>query len=99
MRISDWSSDVCSSDLVVFDLFQDLDGFSLDEYQPFSDVSTGMERIVQFMSSSLPDRHQRLAKVDDQTYDLTVVDGSRKVRFTPDRDEIGRASCRGRVCQ
>ena len=42
---------------VVFDLFQDLDGFSLDEYQPFSDVSTGMGRIVQFMSSSLPDRH------------------------------------------
>lgn len=71
---------------VVFDLFQDLDGFSLDEYQPFSDVSTGMGRIVQFMSSSLPDRHQRLAKVDDQTYDLTSADGSRKARFTLDRD-------------
>jgi hypothetical protein len=71
---------------VVFDLFQDLDGFSLDEYQPFSDVSTEMGRIVQFMSSSLPDRHQRLAKVDDQTYDLTVGDESRKVRFTLDRD-------------
>ena len=24
---------------VVFDLFQDLDGFSLDDYKPFSDVS------------------------------------------------------------
>ena len=71
---------------VVFDLFQDLDGFSLDEYQPFSDVSTGMERIVQFMASSLADRNQRLAKIDDQTYDLTTADGSRKVRFTLDRD-------------
>jgi hypothetical protein len=71
---------------VVFDLFQDLDGFSLDEYQPFSDISTGMERIVQFLSSSLPDRHQRLAKVDDQTYDLTAADGSRKASFTLDRD-------------
>lgn len=71
---------------VVFDLFQDLDGFSLDEYQPFSDVSTGMERIIQFMASSLPDRHHRLTKVDDKTYDLTDVDGIRKVRFTLDRD-------------
>jgi superfamily II DNA or RNA helicase len=71
---------------VVFDLFQDLDGFSLDEYQPFSDVSTGMGRIVQFMSSSLPDRHQRLTKMDEQTYDLTAADGSRKARFTLDRD-------------
>ncbi|WP_345719597.1 DEAD/DEAH box helicase [Qipengyuania qiaonensis] len=71
---------------VVFDLFQDLDGFSLDEYQPFSDVSTGMERIVQFIASSLPDRNQRLANIDDQTYDLTAADGSRKLRFTIDRD-------------
>ncbi len=71
---------------VVFDLFQDLDGFSLDEYQPFSDVSTGMGRIVQFMSSSLLDRHQRLVKIDDQTYDLSAAEGSRKARFTLDRD-------------
>jgi hypothetical protein len=28
---------------VVFDLFQDLEGFSLDDYRPFSDVSTGMK--------------------------------------------------------
>lgn len=73
-------------DPIVFDLFQDLDGFSLDEYQPFSDVSTGMERIVQFMGSSIPDRQQRLAKIDDQTYDVTAADGSRKVRFTLNRD-------------
>ncbi len=71
---------------VVFDLFQDLDGFSLDEYQPFSDVSTGMERIIQFMSSSLTGRHDRLTKVDEQTYDLTAADGLRKARFTLDRD-------------
>lgn len=71
---------------VVFDLFQDLDGFSLDEYQPFSDVSTGLERIAQFIASSLPDRNQRLANIDDQTYDLTAADGSRKLRFTIDRD-------------
>jgi hypothetical protein len=32
---------------VVFSLFQDLDGFSLDDYQPFADVQPGLDRIVQ----------------------------------------------------
>ena len=31
---------------VVFDLFQDLEGFSLDDYKPFSDVSSGLDRLV-----------------------------------------------------
>lgn len=30
---------------VVFDHFQDLDGFSFDDYKPFSDVSSGMGRL------------------------------------------------------
>jgi len=33
---------------VVFDLFQDLEGFSLDDYKPFSDVSGSMDRLVRF---------------------------------------------------
>lgn len=71
---------------VVFDLFQDLEGFSLDEYKPFSDVSTGMGRIVRFMSSSLSDRHQRLTRVDEKSYVLLAADGSCKAHFTLDRD-------------
>src|SRR3546814_19722101 len=49
MRISDWSSDVCSSDLVA-------------------------------------DRQQKLLKVDEETYDLVTVDGTRRARFTLSRD-------------
>ncbi|TGQ51536.1 DEAD/DEAH box helicase [Mesorhizobium sp. M1C.F.Ca.ET.193.01.1.1] len=71
---------------VVFDLFQDLDGFSLDDYKPFSDVSSGMDRLVQFLSASLTDRNWRLIKIDDLTYDLISSDGVRKKRFTLDRD-------------
>jgi hypothetical protein len=71
---------------VVFDLFQDLDGFSLDEYKPFSDVSSGMDRIVRFISSSLIDRNLKLTKIDDKTYDVITIDGARKLRFTLDRD-------------
>ena len=36
---------------VVFDLFQDLKGFSLDDYKPFSDVSSSLDRLVRFMST------------------------------------------------
>jgi hypothetical protein len=38
---------------VVFDLFQDLEGFSLDDYKPFSDVSSSLDRLVRFMSAAV----------------------------------------------
>jgi hypothetical protein len=71
---------------VVFDLFQDLDGFSLDDYKPFSDVSSSMARLVQFMSAAVADRQQRLIKIDEETYDLVTADGVRRARFTLNRD-------------
>jgi ERCC4-related helicase len=71
---------------VVFDLFQDLDGFSLDDYKPFSDVSSGMDRLINFLSAALSDRNEKLVKVDDQTYDLVGADGNLKTRFTLNRD-------------
>lgn len=71
---------------VVFDLFQDLDGFSLDDYKPFSDVSSGMDRLVRFLAAALAYRNWRLIKVDDWTCDLIAADGARKKRFTLDRD-------------
>ena len=37
---------------VVFSLFQDLDGFSLDDYQPFADVQPGLDRIVAFLQAA-----------------------------------------------
>lgn len=71
---------------VVFDLFQDLDGFSLDDYKPFSDISSGMDRVVRFLAVALADRNWKLNKVDDLTYDLIATDGARKKRFTLDRN-------------
>ena len=71
---------------VVFDLFQDLDGFSLDDYKPFSDVSSSLDRLVRFMSTAMADRHQRLVKVDDETYELVTVDGARRATFTLNRE-------------
>ena len=71
---------------VVFDLFQDLEGFSLDDYKPFSDVSSSLERLVRFLSAATTERQWKLLKVDDKTYDLAAVDGTRRARFTLDRD-------------
>ena len=71
---------------VVFDLFQDLDGFSLDDYKPFSDVSSSLDRLVRFMSAAVADRQRRLLKVNETTFDLLAADGSRMARFTLDRD-------------
>lgn len=71
---------------VVFDLFQDLEGFSLDDYKPFSDVSSSLDRMVRFLSAAVVDRQQRLVKIDEETYDLVTVDGVRRARFTLSRD-------------
>ena len=71
---------------VVYDLFQDLVGFSLDEYKPFSDVSSSLGRLVRFLSAAVLYRKQQLVKVDDATYDLVTVDGARLIRFTLNRE-------------
>jgi superfamily II DNA or RNA helicase len=71
---------------VVFNLFQDLEGFSLDDYKPFSDVSSSLDRLVRFLSAAVIDRQQTLVKVDSSTYDLVTSEGTRRARFTLDRE-------------
>ena len=71
---------------VVFDLFQDLDGFSLDDYKPFSDVTSGLGRLVDFISTALAGRNLNVVMVDEQTLDLIGTDGARQKRFTLDRE-------------
>lgn len=71
---------------VVFDLFQDLEGFSLDDYKPLSDISGGMDRLVRFLSAALLDRQQRLVKIDDETFEQVTADGTKIIRFTLNRD-------------
>ena len=71
---------------VVFDLFQDLDGFSLDDYKPFSDVSSSLDRLVRFMSAAVADRQQRMVKVDEQSYALVDAGGVRRAQFTLSRE-------------
>lgn len=71
---------------VVFDLFQDLDGFCLDDYKPFADVSSGLGRLLRFLAAARADRHDELVKVNDDTYDLVAAGGACCARFTLSRD-------------
>ncbi len=72
---------------VVFELFQDLDRFSLDEYQPFSDVSEGMGKMIAFLRSALEEDGKQLVEESKTTYAVTVPgNGQPEVRFTTERD-------------
>lgn len=71
---------------VVFDLFQDLDGFSLDDYKPFEDVTGGLERIVRFLEAAASASGQTLVRKDAETLDLQDANGDCIVRFTLNRD-------------
>src|SRR3546814_12120459 len=73
MRISDWSSDVCSSDL----------------------KSAGAERAAGQDTAKPFSRADALAEVRNNIYLVAIF----AQPFTPMRPEIGRASCRERVCQ
>jgi superfamily II DNA or RNA helicase len=70
---------------VVFDLFQDLDGFSLDEYKPLSDVSSMMERLHEFLSKAVADRGWTVRRIDASHSEVIGVDSGR-VTLTTDRN-------------
>src|SRR3546814_1303782 len=78
MHISDWSSDVCSSDLPV--AFQHLRLAVI----PFA-IGHGLQR------------GRKIVAVDRRARIVRIGDGNR-ARLVEIDQEIGRASCRERVC-
>jgi SNF2 family DNA or RNA helicase len=70
---------------VVFDLFQDLEGFSLDDYRPFEDVSDGIRRLVEFLSASLADHGMRLVRHEGEILEILDARGKRVSMITTDR--------------
>ncbi len=70
---------------IVFELFQDLDSFNLNEYQQFQDDGKGMERLVAFVSRAARLDGAEFRKEGDSLYTLLGVEGS-PLHFTTDRD-------------
>src|SRR3546814_14187789 len=96
MRISDWSSDVCSSDL-------------LDRLR--QQASHSGKREVSFGTGSDAGKgcfvpvlhvHSSAIAMTDRASGLRITTGtgpSSRLRDLTHGEEIGRASCRARVCQ
>ena len=53
---------------VVFELFQDLEGFRLEDYKPFADVTADIDRLVRFLSVAVGHRGQRVVRVAEERY-------------------------------
>lgn len=71
---------------VVYELFQDLDGFSLDDYQPFSDTTEGMDEIVRFVRTAAEEDGKAFRPDGDGVFVITTPDNGEPLRFTTDRD-------------
>src|SRR3546814_4651055 len=95
MRISDWSSDVCSSDLIVaIEAVAEIDRLDIehDERSPDRHAMAGLElRRIGALIAALPAKCR-------EAFVLRKVQGLSQ-REIAGRMQIGRASCRGRVCQ
>ncbi|MFH2001743.1 MAG: SNF2-related protein [Planctomycetota bacterium] len=50
---------------VVFELFQDLDRFTIDDYKPFADIELGQGRILRFLQAALEEAGGKVRKIDD----------------------------------
>ncbi|MGE4478657.1 MAG: DEAD/DEAH box helicase [Deferribacterales bacterium] len=68
----------------VSELFQDLDQFSLDEYQPLSDIDTSMQQLISFAEMSAYLEKCKFEK-NDNIHIFTDINGD-KIRFTTNRD-------------
>jgi SNF2 family DNA or RNA helicase len=81
---------------VVFELFQDLDRFSLEEYQPLSDVTEGLERIIKFMNCATQDNGKIWQQTGPQGFSiLNQPNGLPESVFTTNRDESQAAESLG----
>lgn len=73
---------------VVFELFQDLDRFSLDDYQQFSDTSEGMGEIVGFLRAALEEDGKSLVDAESGLLAVRGGDsGQKEVLLTTAREE------------
>lgn len=72
---------------VVFNLFQDLQGFSLDDYKPFSDISRGVERVARFFALARESHGEKLIRTSPGRWQLLGRDGAPIENYTSNRDE------------
>src|SRR3546814_11358037 len=107
MRISDWSSDVCSSDLQANRDFPDI----VKQYGQVQTISGSLAPARTVLLEQLREQYPQHAvrfteasfnagQIDLNQYELrNDQDLQRRPRRQQEPNQIGRASCRERVCQ
>ncbi|MEX2215951.1 MAG: SNF2-related protein [Phycisphaeraceae bacterium] len=70
---------------VVFQLFQDLDTFNLEEFSQFDDGGAGMQRLLAFVRECAQMVGGELKSLRDEAYEVSVP-GAAVTRFTTNRD-------------
>ena len=71
---------------VVYELFQDLDRFSLDDYQPLSDIDASKARILEFVRIAVEQDGGSLDQIDEKTFRLSPGESAQPFVCTLDRD-------------
>src|SRR3546814_17900587 len=95
MRISDWSSDVCSSDLLTLVLaYADLDGFKTVNDTHGHAVGDDVLKTFASAASASIRKSDSLCRVGGDEFIILMTTASPARGYS----EIGRASCRERVC-
>lgn len=71
---------------VVFELFQDLDRFSLDDYSPLSDVEAGMNELMRFFNTGIEFEGNSLSRVAEHCYQVMDSETGKLLHFTDSRE-------------
>lgn len=71
---------------VVFELFQDLDGFSLDDYEPYADIDAGKDRVLSFLRTALESDGGHVVPMDDGHFRIDSPEYGSDVIYTLDRE-------------
>lgn len=80
-------SNASQAQAAVFELFQDLGGFNIDEYKSLSDTSAGMGALERFLKTALKADGKNLAQTPDGVWQAVGQDGvTIEARFVIDRD-------------
>jgi hypothetical protein len=71
---------------VVFELFQDLDGFRLDDYKQFDDAGKGMERLLRYVKEGVGRAGGSVQPSGPAVYEI-ALNGEAPQRVSTDRDK------------
>ena len=71
---------------VVFELFQELEGFSLDDYKPMADIEAGLKQVESFVNCAVREENGEFINKDDNLIEITNST-LHKVLFTIDREK------------